>query len=227
MQCRGIHLARSLSGTHIQRVTHSHVASFLPSVSCSRGTIRRRSFATVRPTPSGVCDTFSLHSPPWCRTSIRVHVCPIRITLPLFAIVNVLLLLQFVHDKRRIRSFARVHFCPFTAFLARHVTAPVKLTVALPRLGVLVRVVTSAATKQLTAVKSPARTVTPAAVCAHWPRRRVTLTVVRRLLEKHQITTPRFLVWPLRSPQLQSKVKQVSQWLRHLHADTWPSYYQP
>ena len=50
-------MARSLSGTHIQRVTHSHVASFLPSVSCSRGTIRRRSFATVWPTPSGVCDT--------------------------------------------------------------------------------------------------------------------------------------------------------------------------
>lgn len=99
-------------------------------------------------------------------------------------------------------SLARIHFGPLATLLARDVTAPVKLAVALPCLCVLVSVVASATAQQLAGVQSLARTVTTAVVCAHRPCRRVTLTVVRRLFEKNQITTPGFLIRPLGSPQL-------------------------
>lgn len=84
--------------------------------------------------------------------------------------------------------FAGVHLCPLTAGVTFDVAAPQELAVALPHAGVLVRVVASAATHQVTATDLLHHClVAHPALRPHAPRHWVCLAVVGGLVYVHQV----------------------------------------
>lgn len=85
------------------------------------------------------------------------------------------------------RLLAGEHLRTLTAGVALDEAAPLKLAVALPHPGVLVRVVATATAHQVTAIAVRRGAVAQAALCADAARGRILLAVVRRPLNVHQV----------------------------------------
>lgn len=86
-----------------------------------------------------------------------------------------------------VRSFAGKNLRPLATGVAFHKTAPLEFTVALPHLGVLMRVVAPPTAHEVTAVRVRRRPVAQAPLRPHAARFGVLFAVIGRALDVDQV----------------------------------------